>query len=151
MKARRIEDASERLYAAESRLREFDYAGAMLEAQRCIEISVKSLLDKLNIEYKMKDGRIPHDVSDKIPKAFEKIKPLLKDWEINNVRIELARSAVLLRFLTSIRGYLEYGVNDLAGSKETFSSIFAEKLAKIIVDLVKTAHWRISNLITKID
>jgi HEPN domain-containing protein len=46
-KAERIDDAMERLYAAESRLKQHDYAGAMYEAQRCIELSVKALLDKL--------------------------------------------------------------------------------------------------------
>ena len=51
-KAERIEDARERLNAAESRLKEFDYAGAMYEAERCIELTVKALLDKLNINYK---------------------------------------------------------------------------------------------------
>jgi len=149
-KAERIEDARERLNAAESRLKEFDYAGAIDEAQRCIELSVKAILDKLNINYRTKEGRIPHDVSDKIPDIFERIKPYLKDYEVNSARVELARAAVLLRFLTSIRAYLEFGVSDLAGSKETFDSLFAKNLASIVVELVRSSYWRIHDLISKI-
>jgi len=149
-KAEKIEDARERLNAAESRLKEFDYAGAMFETQRCIELSVKALLDKLNINYETKEGRIPHDVSDKTPVTFEKLRPYLKDYEVNPTRAELARAAVLLRFLTSIREYLEFGVSDLADSKETFNSVFSKTLASIIVESVRFSHWRIYNLISQI-
>lgn len=136
-KAERIEDARERLDAEESRLKESDCAGAMYEAQRCIELSVKALLDKLNINYKTKEGRIPHDVSDKVSETFEKLKPYLEDYEVDSARVGLARSALLLRFLTSIREYLEFGVGDLAGSKETFNSLFAKTLASTVVESVR--------------
>jgi hypothetical protein len=150
-KAKKIEDARASLSAAEIHLKEHNYARAMYEAQRCIELSVKALLDKLRIEYKMKEGKIPHDVSDKIPGAFENIKPYLKDYEANLIRVKLARAAVLLRFLTSIREYLEYGVDDLASSTETFNSTFAEKIANTIVELVRNSHWEIYHLISKIE
>lgn len=88
MTVKRIEDARERLNAAESRLKEYDYAGGinMYEAQRCIELSVKALPDKLKISYKTKKGRIPHDVSHKMPEAFEKLKPYLRDYEVDSTR-----------------------------------------------------------------
>ena len=56
----------------------------------------------------------------------------------------------MLRFLTSIREHLEFGVGDLAGSKETFDSIFAKNLASIVVESVRTSYWRIYDLISKI-
>jgi hypothetical protein len=121
----------------------------MYEAQRCIELSVKALLDKLDVEYKTKEGRILHDVSDKIPVAFGKIRLYLKDYEVASTRVYLARAAVLLRFLTSIREYLELGVSDLASSKETFNSLFSETLASTVVELVRSSHWRIHDLISK--
>ena len=51
----------------------------------------------------------------------------MKEYEVKSIRVESARSAVLLRLLTSIREYLEYGVNGLAGSKEVFEFTFAER------------------------
>jgi hypothetical protein len=150
----RIEDARARLYAAESHLKESDYPGAMLEAQMCMELSIKALLDKLGVSYKTREGKIPHDVSDKIPEAFEKLKQYmqgLKEYEIKSIKVELARSAVLLRLLTSIREYLEYGVNGLAGSKEVFDFVFAGKLAATVVDQVRNSYWRIYDLINRLD
>jgi hypothetical protein len=109
----------------------------------CLELTIKALLDKLGISYKTKEGRIPHDVSDKIPEAFEKLKQNIKDlkeYEVKSIRVELARSAVLLRLLTSIREYLEYGVNELAGSKEVFDFTFARELAATIVEQVRNSY-----------
>jgi hypothetical protein len=148
---KKIEDARASLSAAEIHLKEHNYARAMYEAQRCIELSVKALLDKLRIEYKMKEGKIPHDVSDKIPVAFEKIKSYLENYEVDWYRVKLARAAVLLRSLTSIREYLEYGIYDLASSTETFNSTFAKRLASIIIELVGASHWKIYHLISKIE
>ena len=152
----RIEDARDRLKAAGKLLDEADYAGAMSEAQRCIELSVKALLDKLNINY-MKGKRVSHDVSDNIPEAFEKLKPYLEDYEVDIKRKELAQAAVLLRFLTSIRSYLEFGVEHkvgnrkllLASPREVFDFSFGKALANIVVELVKSCHWRIYDLISK--
>ena len=145
----RIEDAKGRLEAAEKLLKEFDYAGAMFEAQRCIELSVKAFLDKLDINY-----RKIHDVSDKIPESFEKLKPYLEDYEVNSARIELARAAVLLKLLVSIRTCLEYGVGNgkqvLASSKEIFDITFGKRLANTFVELVSSSYWRIYNLISKV-
>lgn len=144
-KAKRIDDARERLNTAKKRLEDGNYSGAMYDSQRCIELSVKALLDKLNIDYKP-----THNVTDKIPETFEPLKPHLKDYEVNSTRVDLARAIVLLQFLNSIRGYLEYGIKNFANSKEIFNSLFAEKLASVIVKLVTDTHVRIYNLIYKI-
>jgi hypothetical protein len=120
----------------------------------CVELSVKALLDELGISYKTREGRIPYDVSDKVPEAFEKLKQCLQDlkeYEVKSIRVELARSAVLLRLLTSIREYLEYGVNGLAGSKEVFEFTFAEKPAATIVEQVRNSYWRIYDLINRLE
>jgi hypothetical protein len=65
-----------------------------------------------------------------------KIKLYLENYEINLMRVKLVRVAILLRFLTSIREYLEYGVGYLTSSTETFNSTFAEKIANTIVEIV---------------
>jgi len=77
----------------------------MLEAQICVYLSIKALLDKLGISPKTRDGRILHDVSDKVPEAYEKPKQFpqdLKEHQVMSIRVE---------FLTSIREHLEYGAH----------------------------------------
>ena len=144
----RLGDAWRRRDAARELLERYDYAGALREAQRCIELSVKAFLDVLGVNYRLRD-RIPHDVSDRIPEAFEKVRHYLEDYEVNTVRGDLAKAAVLLKMLTSIRGYLEYGVNDLAGAHETFDYSFAG-LSKELVELVGRCFGTISYLVEKI-
>ncbi len=146
----KIEDAQVRLNAAENCLKDWDYAGALLESQRCLELSVKTLLGKVGISYIPEKGKkIPHDVSDKIPQAFEKLSPYLDEYNVSYFRKELARAAVLLKLLTSVKQYLEFGVESLAGIKETFDSAFSRELAERIVGLTHGAHWRIYDLISK--
>jgi hypothetical protein len=49
--------------------------------------------------------------------------------------------------LTSIREYLEYGVNGLAGSKEVFGFAFAEKLAAAVVEVFQLGrHQQLQRL-----
>lgn len=123
-----IEDARSRIDASEELLKKMDYAGAIREAGACIELSVKALLDTLGIVYTTKQGRIPHDVSDKVPEAFEKLKPFLEDWQIESVKKELARAMVLLRMLTSIRNYVEYPIKQLElETKDVFDHYFSKE------------------------
>ena len=81
-----------------------------------------------------------------MPEMFERLKPYLKDYEVDSARVELTRAAVLLRLLTSIREYLEFGVGNLASSKETFNSLFAKNLARwnvefsFYINSVRTDH-----------
>jgi hypothetical protein len=82
--------------------------------------------------------------------AYEKIKPYLNVDEEYSTKIDFAKAAVLLRFLTSIREYLEFGVNGLASAKETFDHPFSKTLVATIIELVKISHYKIYNLISKI-
>lgn len=147
----KIEDAQVRLNAAENCLKDFDYAGALRESQGCLELSVKTLLGEVGISYTTEKGKIPHDVSDKIPQAFEKLEPYLDldEYNVSYFRKELARAAVLLKLLTSVKQYLDFGVESLAGIKETFDSAFSKELAERIVGLTRSAHWRIYDLISR--
>lgn len=76
-------------------LEHYDYAGAIREARVALELASKAVLDKLDIDYFIESKgrrRFLHDVSDKIPEAFEKLKPYLKeDWEVDQARVSLAR------------------------------------------------------------
>jgi len=145
----KIEDAQARLSAAENCLKSWDYAGALLECERCLELSVKVLLEKTGTSYRAEKGKVPHDVSSKIPEAFAKLRTSLDGYTIDYYRTELARVAVLLRLLTSIKQQLEYGIEGLAGIRETFDSAFSKELAEQIVGLTRSAHWRISDAISK--
>jgi hypothetical protein len=82
--------------------------------------------------------------------AYEKIKPYLNVNEEYLTKVDLAKAAVLLRFLTSIREYLEFGVNGLASAKETFDSPFSKTLVATIIELVRSSHLKLYNLISKI-
>ena len=145
----KMEDALARLNAAENCLKTWDYAGALLEAERCLELSAKTLLQSVGVSYAGERGKIPHDVSSKIPETFEKMRPLLDPRTVDYYRIELARAAVLLRMLTSIKQQLEYGVEGLAGIGETFGSVFSKELAEQVVALTRNTHWRIHDLLSR--
>ena len=155
LKVKRLEDARERLYAAKKLVEECNYAGALSEAQRCIELSVKALLEELGIEYgeikgKKKRVKVPHDVSEFIPDAIKRVEEHLEEFQV----IDLARAAVLLKLLTSIRNYLEYGVEYrnqvLVSSKELFDRFFGEKLVSIVIPFVERSYWTIHNVLLQI-
>lgn len=68
-----IEDARKRRNTASDHLKGLYYAGAIREAGKCVELSLKALLDILNVDYTVdrRGKRIfLHDVSSKIPEAF---------------------------------------------------------------------------------
>jgi len=147
-----IEDARTRRDAAEERLKSWDYAGAIREAGKCVELSLKALLDMLSIDYTIeRHGKrtILHDVSKKIPKAFEKLQPYLEDYEITSTRLELARAMVLHRLLSSIRDYVEYPIKELeVDAKDVFRD--SKELTTILVGSARSIFILASNLINKI-
>ena len=146
-----IEDARNRINASEELLKKLDCAGALREAGACIELSVKALLDMLSIDYIAKSGRIPHDVSNKVPEAFDKLRPYLEEWEVKNARLKLARAMVLLRLLSSIRSYVEYPIKKLeVEAKDVFHYYFSKELAKILTSLVRSIHVDTNNWVNKI-
>jgi len=135
----RIKDAYSRYDIAKSLLVKEDYAGAIREAQQCVELSVKALLDTLNIIYIVvghgKKKAIPHDVSEKIPEAFEKVEHLLGE-QLDVQRTYFAQAAVILKLLTGIKDYAAYGITGLqVGAKDIFNFAFARELATILVNL----------------
>jgi len=146
----RIEDSRSRINASEERFKNSDYVGAIREAGACIELSVKALLDMLQINYTTKQGRIPHDVSNKVPEAYEKLKPYLEEWEVKNARLTLARAMVLLRLLSSIRSYVEYPIKKLeVEAKDVFDYYFSKELAKTLTSLVRSTYRNINNWVGK--
>lgn len=116
----KIKDAEEKLSECKILLKESKYAGALLALQQCLELSVKALLDEVGISYISKKGKPTHDVSNKLPGAFQKIKEMLKlaKYEEERYRKGLAKAGFLLTFLTAIRNYLAYGFENLANIVE---------------------------------
>jgi hypothetical protein len=122
----KIEDAEAKLSESEILLEKKHYPGALLSLQQCLELSIKALLDTLDISYIEKGRSIPHDVSNKLPVAFQKIKEILtcSEYEEEKYRKDLARAGFLLTFLTAIRKYLAYGFENLANITEIFDWSF---------------------------
>ena len=134
-----IEDAYSRYQIAKDLLDNGEYAGAIREAQQCVELSVKALLGALNIDYTKRRGdkktKIPHDVSEKIPEAFGKVEHLLGK-QLNLQRTYFAQAAVILKLLTGIKDHAAYGITGLqVGAKDIFNFAFARELATILVSL----------------
>lgn len=147
----RIQDASRRLEMARQCLEEADFAGAIREAQACVELSLKALLDILQIKYEKK-----HDVGTKIPEAFRKMKPfLLKEpyytkFETWKKRIGIA--VVLSRILAAVRNETTYGIQELGlSSQEVFLYFFGEKLSKVLVHYAEEAFIDFRDLVKLVE
>jgi len=146
-----IEDAYNRINAANELIKKLDYAGAIRETGACIELTVKALLGTLEIEYVPKQGKIPHDVSDKVPEAYQKLKPFLENWQAEDAKKKLARAMVLLRMLSSIRSYVEYPIKRLEmEAKDVFDYYFSRELGKCLVDSVRDVHVSIRGFISSV-
>lgn len=143
----KIDDARAHLIAAEESSERLDWAGTIHEAQACVELSLKALLDMMGTGYKP-----VHDVGDKIPEAFERLKHLFNDsYEVPRLRRELAEAAVLLRLLTAIREPSQYGAEGLGvGVRDTFGPSF-EGLARALIDLTRGTWHHINNLLLEIN
>lgn len=137
-------DAWNRLMLAEESLKRNDYAGAIREAQAAIELASKSLLDKLNVDYsqqrKGKKKFYPHDVSDKISEAFEKLRPHLEgDWEIKQTRVSLAMIAVTLKLLTKVGNCGQYGIK-IGEYRVKAGEIFSVNFSGMTKGLITLVH-----------
>lgn len=157
-------------------------AAILLEMQKCLEDAIKVLLDQLDIPYFEKEKpsgkiRIYHDVSEKIPEAFSQIKNLLlrnngegKVYGVNKFVIEdyrksLAKTTILLKLLTSIRNWIDHGVEafnfnekrkiQLATSTEIFNTSYPypefKELAEILINMGEKCYEWINEIISKIE
>jgi HEPN domain-containing protein len=151
----KIEDAEAKLSESEILLEKGHYPGALLSLQQCLELSSKALLDKLEISYIQKGKRIPHDVSDKFPEAFQKIKEILtlSNYEEEKYRKDLAREGFVLTFLTGTRKYLAYGFENLANITEIFDWSFyrSKEFTENIISTGKDCFRTIQEIISKIE
>lgn len=143
-------DAWGRLMLADEFLKRYDYAGAIREAQVALELASKALLDKLSIDYYSikREGRkrFVHDVSDKIPEAFEKLKPYLKeDLEVDQAQVSLAMIAVLVKLLTSVKSYGEFGIK-VGERKVEAREVFGPNFADMVEALVGLMHVSLSSI-----
>ena len=93
-----MEDAWSNLSLAKNTLKNLDYSACVHRSQRCIELSIKSLLDSLNIKYKWE-----HRVGNELGKVLEKLN--LKEYDVNY----LARANMHLMLWTSVANLAEYG------------------------------------------
>jgi len=140
-----IEDAFERVRAAESNLNSHNYAIAIQNAQEAIELALKSLLDELKVDYveKAKGKKIyRHDVSDYLSEAFRKLEAF-PNVDLEFMRRAFADASVALKMLTSIKEFAMYGIRGLKlGSGDVLGRTFGIEIAKIFLPQVRAlTHW----------
>jgi len=134
-------DAWVSLESARKHLKDFNYAGAVREAQICVELSVKALLDNFHIEYKK-----VHDIGDGVfLGVFKEAFPHLKDHEIREFQECLAKSRVYLKLLSSIKDFTKYTFLDLPAKR-----LFDKDFAKIVVGYASETYWCCNQLSDKI-
>ena len=136
-----LDDAWQSLMAAETHLKSLNYSGAVREAQICVELSVKALLDNFHIKYKKM-----HDIDDGVfLGVFKKAFPHLKDYEIEQFQQCLAKSRVYLKLLSSIKDFAKYTFLDVPAKK-----LFDRDFAKIVVGYASETYWCCKRLSDKI-
>jgi len=136
-----LDDAFESLQSAENHLRRLNYAGAIREAQICVELSIKALLRDFGIEYK-KD----HDIGDGVfSGVLDKALPHLKDYEIGQFQKCLAKSRICMKLLSSIKNFTTYTFLGVP-TKELFDKDFA----KIMVNYASQTYYCCKNISSKI-
>ena len=89
-----IEDASRRRRIAEKAFEDHDWSNCVLNAQMCIELSLKSLLDTLEIKYNKGHRDYLHPLeklSENIDKICEKLK-IEQEFEKNLVARDFIRA-----------------------------------------------------------
>lgn len=137
----RLEDAYERLTAAQQRLHHRDFVGAIMDAQLSLERSLKATLDTFRIEYRDDRGRLLHDVSSKAPQLFQNLRKSLHARDVERIRSNIGKVAVCNHILTSVKDYAQYGMKDLGlAAKEIFASILGEPFARLAVAWAKKAY-----------
>jgi hypothetical protein len=141
-----LETANDRFRAAEECLNRSDFAGAIREAQTCVELSVKALLEILGIVYKPK-----HDVSDKIPAIIDKLKHWLGNDEVLAVENCLVPEEVWMKILVAMRSIATYGEQKLnIGADVIFSNESNKELVKLSVRETEKIYNTIAELIKKL-
>jgi len=136
-----LDDAFESLQSARSHLSRFNYAGAIREAQICVELSIKALLENFDIEYKK-----THDIGDGVFEGvFLKAVPLLKDYEIGQFKECLAKSRVYMKLLSSIKNFTTYTFLDIPAKR-----LFDKDFAKTMVNYASQTYHCCNNLSNKI-
>jgi len=116
-------------------LKSLDYANCVFNSQASIELSIKSLLDALQIKYEME-----HDVSDRLDEVPKKIK--VEQYEIP----DLSKLKAYSKLWVGVRNLTEYGDQRLNIAAR---NIFSEHEAKLALDHCSTAYHRCSYWINK--
>ena len=136
-----LDDAWESLRAAETHLRSLNYSGAIREAQICVELSIKALLENFNIEYKK-----AHDIGDGVFSGVsQKAFPYVKDYEIKHFAECLAKSRIYLKLLSSIKNFTTYTFLGVPAKR-----LFDKDFATIIVGYARDTYWCCKHLSDKI-
>ena len=136
-----LDDAWVSLRSARKHLDDFNYAGAIREAQICVELSIKALLESFGIKYKK-----THDIEDGVFKGvFQKAFPHLKDYEIKQFQECLAKSRVYLKLLSGIKNFTTYTFLDVPAKR-----LFDKDFAKTMVDYASQTYLCCKNLSDKI-
>jgi HEPN domain-containing protein len=140
----KITDAERRKDAAKERLEHNDNAGCIRESQAAVELAVKALLELLDIEYPL-----DHDMSGQIPKAIKKLEQALIPEKAYWIRNDLSRTAVTSRFLSSVKEYTVYGLQD-AGIPAGTMFLELGNFAKECLQQTEAVVFRLGKLIREL-
>jgi len=136
-----LDDAWQSFRIAEGHLKDLNYSGAVREAQICVELSIKALLDNFDIEYKK-----VHDVGDGVfMGVLQKAFPHLKDYEVRQFEKCLAKSRIYLKLLSSIKNFTTYTFLDVPAK-----DLFDKNFAAIMVDCARQTYWCCKRLSDKL-
>lgn len=136
-----LDDAFESLQSARNHLKRLNYAGAIREAQICVELSIKALLENFRIEYKK-----THDIEDGVFRGvLNKVFPHLEDYEVGQFSKCLAKSRIYMKLLSSIKNFTTYTFLGVP-TKELFDKDFA----KIMVNYASQTYYCCKNISSKI-
>jgi len=136
-----FDDAYNKYQAASDMLGRYNYAEAIFLAQQSIELSIKALLTKLNIEFKRK-----HDIGDEpFTEASKLLKSVIKDkHKLNYYLKTLAKARILMKLLADLRTYAEYGFIEIP-AKDIFDVDF-KPFAEWAIQKVFELHFRLKEI-----
>lgn len=138
-----FEDAYDKETLAKERLEKHDYAGAIFNAQLCVEFALKALFDVIKIPY----AKEHHFAEGHFQNAMEKLGKLFnEDWKITQIREKLARSEIWAALLGRIRNYAEGYVTLSIPVNRVFDFSFKELAEAAIKEASSIlSYWRSIN------
>ena len=136
-------DAYEKLRIAEDLHIKGKFADSIFNAQLVIELSLKSLMEVVGVDYKLKHTMSDNGISQLLKVIQKKFKDNRNASE--DATIKIARSHLILNSLGCLRNYTQYGICGLS-AKNIFMGVPMGELAKAFISSSREVYWELSTL-----